>query len=365
MVSQPRSSRQLVGMNYCWKLLSPLPIIMVAVINSSFLNFEDGHIVLPSEANGALLFIMLGKVFINLFLLQVRKHSCHQSFMSYFCISLAIFDLIVLGMMTLIFCNRDVLIGEIRFTEYHICLLLQIMSFVYGILHYPVFLIAGLDYCLTITHTSKYQNKCWKSLYKVAVILTWISALGYVLNLPSSSSWLNINNDNYGHQCPFYISSQTYWLSLGMLSTMCLVLVFCWSEIRNIVQSTKLISFERDMVLLFPYELEGSSRDHSKHLLTRLLISLMGTWLPLIMLQMLIVLLNAEIPAHIEMNVPWLCFVNSFLIGVACWVRGQDIVAPEDSWDIDPFVSWKYCFTPFSFQNTNKAVKLDSEIIIC
>ncbi|XP_034294896.1 probable G-protein coupled receptor 160 [Pantherophis guttatus] len=352
-------------MSYCLKRLSSFPIIMAAVINSLFLNFKDGHMVLPSEANGTLLFIMLGKVSLNLFLLQVRKHSHHQSFMSYFCISLAIFDLILLGMMTLIFCNLNILIGEIRFTEYHICLLPQITSFVYGILHYPVFLIAGLDYCFTITHTSKYQNKCWKSLYTVAVILTWISVLGYVLNLRSTSLWLNINNDNDEHQCPFYISSQTYWLSLGILIIICLVIVFCWSEIINMVQSTKFISVEKDIVLLFPYELEGSSRDRSKHLLTRLLISFMGTWTPFVMLQMLIVLLNAEIPAHIEMNVPWLCFVNSFLIGVACWVRGQDIVFPEDSWDVDPFVSWKFCFTPFNFQNTDKAVKPDSEVIIC
>ncbi|KAM3834390.1 putative G-protein coupled receptor 160 [Vipera latastei] len=351
-------------MTCCWERLSTLPT-MAAIISSSFLNFKDGHIVLPSEANGALLLIMLGKVFLNLFLLQIRKPSHHQSFMSYFCISLAIFDLILLGVMFLIFCNRNALIGEIRFTEYHICLLPQITAFVYGILHYPVSLIAGLDYCLTITHTSKYQNKCWKLLYTVAVLLTWVSVLGYVLNLESSSLWPNLNNDSYGHQCPFYISSQTYWLSLGMLSIICLVLVFCWSEIINMMQSTKLIYFDRDIVLLFPYELEGSTRDRSKHLLSRLLISFMGTWTPFIMLQMLIVLLNAEIPAHIEMNVPWLCFVNSFLIGIACWVRRQDIEFTEDSWDVDPFVSWKFCFTPSSFQNTDKAAKLDNEIIIC
>ncbi|XP_013912275.1 PREDICTED: probable G-protein coupled receptor 160 [Thamnophis sirtalis] len=352
-------------MIYFWKQLSSLQIIMAAIISSLFLNFKDGHDVLPSEANGALLLVMLGKVSLNFFLLQARKNNHHQSFMSYFCISLAIFDLLLLGMMTLIFCNRNILIGEIRFTEYHICLLPQIISLVYGILHYPVFLIAGLDYCFTIAHTSNYKNKCWKALYTIAVILTWISALGYILNLRNSSLWLNINNDNYGHQCPFYISSQTYWLSLGMLTIICLVLVFCWSEILNMVQSTKLISFEGDSVLLFPYELEGSSRGHSKCLLARLLISFMGTWTPFVVLQMLIVLLNAKIPAHIEMNVPWLYFVNSFLIGIACWVRGQDIVFPEDSWDVDPFVSWKFCFIPFSFPNTEKAVKPDSEITIC
>ncbi|XP_070609709.1 probable G-protein coupled receptor 160 [Erythrolamprus reginae] len=345
-----------------WTRLSLFPINMAAVGN--FL-FKDGRIVMPSEANGTLLLIMLGKVFLNWFLLQVRKRNHHPSFMSYFCISLAIFDLILLGLMTVIFCNRNILIGEIRLTEYHICLLPQITSFVYGILHYPVFLMAGLDYCFTITDTSRYQNRCWKSLYIVAVILTWICALAYVLNLQSSSLWLNINNDNYGHVCPFYISSQTYWLSLGMLTVIFLVLVFCWSEIINMLRSTEFISFERDIVLLFPYELEDNSRDRSKHLLTRLLISFMGTWVPFVILQMLLLLLNAEIPGHMEMNVPWLCFVNSFLIGIACWVRGQDIVLPEDSWDVDPFVSWKFCFTPFSFQNTDKAAKPDNKIIIC
>ncbi|XP_063162528.1 probable G-protein coupled receptor 160 [Candoia aspera] len=340
---------------------------MAAVIceNRSFLKFQDGHLVLPSEANGALLLIMLGKVLLNLFLLQVRKHSHHASFMSYFCISLAIFDLVLLVIISFIFCYQNVVLWGISFTEYHICLLPQITSFLYGILHYPISFIAGLDYYLTITHTSKYRNVCWKLVYTVAVLLTWIFALGCVLNLPSTSLWPNINHDSYAYQCPFYISSQTYWLSLGMLSIICLVLVFCWSEIVDMAQSIKLISFEREIVLLFPYELECSSRDGSKHLLTRLLISFMGTWAPFIMLQMLIVLLNAEIPAYIEMNIPWLYFVNSFLIGVACWVRRHHIEFTEDSWDVDPFVSWKFCFIPVNLQKTGKAVKLDTEIIIC
>ncbi|KAM6443264.1 putative G-protein coupled receptor 160 [Liasis olivaceus] len=340
---------------------------MAAVVceNCSFLNVQDGHIALPSEAHRALLLIMLGKVLLSVFLLQVKKHSHHESFMSYFCISLAIFDVILLVVISFIFCYQNVMLWEIRLTEYHICLLPQITAFLYGILHYPISFIAGLDYYLTITHTSKYRNVCWKSVYTVAVLLTWISALGYVLTLPGNSLWLNINHDNDAYKCPFYISNQTYWLSLGMLSIVCLVLVFCWSETVAMVQSMKLIFFEREIVLLFPYEPECSSRDDSKHLLTRLLISFMGTWAPFIMLQMLIVLLNAEIPAYIEMNVPWLYFVNSFLIGIACWLRRQHIEFTEDSWDVDPFVSWKFCFTPFSLQKTDKAVKLDTEIIIC
>ncbi|XP_042313460.1 probable G-protein coupled receptor 160 [Sceloporus undulatus] len=332
--------------------------------NCSFLHLQHGRIFFVSEANGALVLIMLGKVLLNLYVLRVRKQTLRESFMSCFCISLAFFDLVLLVTMAFISYFQNFMLLGIHVTEYHICLLAQITALTYGILHYPVCFLAGLDYYITITQTSEYPNRCWRLLYAIVLLFIWILALCYVLNFPGSFVGLDANNYISVYQCPFYISSQSYWLSLGMLFIICLVLVLRWSDIVDMVQSIKLTYFERETVLFFPYVLECSPKDHAKHLLTRLLICFMGTWAPFFFLQTLVVLLGAQIPAYIEMNVPWLYFVNSFLIAITCWVRRQHIELKEEPWDVDPFVSWKFCFVPFSCQDVNEAQKPVTEIVV-
>ncbi|XP_067322432.1 probable G-protein coupled receptor 160 isoform X1 [Anolis sagrei] len=328
----------------------------------SFLRLQHGHIFPSSEASGALLLIMLGKVMLNLYVLRVKKQTLRESFLSYFCISLAFFDLLLLVTMAFISYFQNFMLWGTRFTEYHICLLAQIAALTYGILHYPVFLVAGLDYYITITQTSKSHNRCWTLLYTSAVVFTWILVLYYVLS--GSSTGLDAKNHVSNSRCPLSASSQSFWLSLGMLFIICLVLVFCWSDIVHMVLSITLISFERQTVFFFPYMTECSPKDHTKHLLTRLFICFMGTWAPFVFFQTLIVLLGAQIPAYIEMNVPWLYFVNSFLIAVMCWVRRQHIELKEESWDVDPFVSWKFCFVPFNYQDANETPKPVSEIVV-
>uniref|UniRef100_A0A6J0TLS3 Probable G-protein coupled receptor 160 n=1 Tax=Pogona vitticeps TaxID=103695 RepID=A0A6J0TLS3_9SAUR len=332
--------------------------------NCTFLCLQPGCFLQPSEASGALLLIMLGKVSFNLYLLRARRQTVRDSFMGYFCISLAFFDLVLLVTMSFISYFQNIMLLGVYFTKYHICLLAQIMAFTYGLLHYPVFIATGLDYYLTITHTSKNSSVRCSSLYVFAVTFLWISVLCYVLNLPGNTIGLDVNYYSAAHQCPFYISSQTYWLSLGMLFITCLVLVSCWSEVMNTVQSVKITSIRTESVFFFPYVPECSRRSCAKHLLTRLLICFMGTWAPFLFLQTLIILLGAQIPAFIEMNVPWLYFINSFLIAITCWLRRQHMELTEESWDVDPFVSWKYCFVPFSYQDVDEAQKPITKIVV-
>ncbi|XP_048362368.1 probable G-protein coupled receptor 160 [Sphaerodactylus townsendi] len=331
--------------------------------NWSFVHFRYGHIFQPPEPSRALLLIMLGKVLLNLFLLRVRRQTLRESFMVHFCISLALLDLVLLATMSFIFYFRDFMLLGIRFTTYHICLLGQIMALTYGVLHYPIALMAALDYYLIITRTSQLPKMCWRLLYTVIVVLTWISVLCYVLTLPSSTMGPDLYSSEY--QCPFYISSQSYWLSLGMLLIICLVFVVRWSEVKDMVQPIKLIWYRDEAVLFFPRVPECSPRDCAKHFLTRLLVCFLGNWAPFVLLQMLIVSLDVQIPAYIEMNVPWLYFVNSFLIAVVYWIRCRQMKLTEEVWDVDPFVSWKFCFVPSHSPNTDEAQKPTSEIVIC
>ncbi|XP_066477881.1 probable G-protein coupled receptor 160 [Tiliqua scincoides] len=340
--------------------------MMMVFCENSFLSyFPNGHIFQPSDASGVLLFIMTGKVLLNVFLLCVRRQNLHQSFMGYFCISLALLDLVLLVTMSFISHFQNFMLLGIRFTKYHTCLLAQITAFTYGILHYPVFFVAGLDYYFTFTQPLNSAAVCRRWLYTATVAFTWISALCYVLSLPGSAIGLDVNHYNSAYNCPFYISSQTYWFSLGMLMIMCLILILCWSEIVDTVQSVKVITYESETVLFFPYDPECSPRDCAKHLLARLLICFISTWVPFVLLQMLIVLLGAQIPAFIEMNVPWLYFVNSFLIAITYWMRRRHLKVTEETLEADPFVSWKFCLVPFRCQYIDKAQKSTSKIVMC
>lgn len=339
-----------------------MPVGMAVMFweNGSFLHFRYGHIFQP---NTALLLIMLGKVLLNLFLLRIRRQTLRGSFMVHFCTSLALLDLVLLTTMFFIFYFRDFMLLGVRFTTYHICLLAQIMAITYGVLHYPIALMAGLDYYLTVTKTTV-SNICRSSLYTIAVVLTWISAFCYVLTLPSNVIGLDKNSYDSGYQCPFYISSQSYFLSLGMLLILCAVFVLCWSEVRDMVQPIKLVLYKSETVLFFPHVPECSPRDCAKHFLTRLLVCFVGNWAPFVFLQMLIVLFDIQIPAYIEMNVPWLYFVNSFLLAGVYWIRRREIKLTEEVWGIDPFVNWKFCCVPFHSQNADEAQKPTGEIVI-
>lgn len=305
---------------------------------------------------------MLAKVSLNLFMLGVGRQDIKQHFMGYFCISLALLDFTHLMNIAFISYFEDFALWGMRFTKYHICLFSQIISFMYGIMHYPVCLLCFLDYYMTIAQNSKPANIGQRLFYILVVVFIWISVLFYVLKVPAVSAELEIQNHFF--TCPLYISVQSYWLSLAILFVICVALVICWSEIITMVRTVRIISFTSETVLIFSSASDCYCTVCKKQLLTRLLICFLGTWAPFVFLQMIILLLDAQIPAYMEMNVPWLYFINSFLIATTYWFRCHDIQLTERTWSADPFVSWKFCFIPFNNQNTEQAEN-PVPVIIC
>ncbi|XP_038603691.1 probable G-protein coupled receptor 160 [Tachyglossus aculeatus] len=301
------------------------------------------------DGSGVLLLIILGKTSLNLFVLGMRRKMVYQSFLEYFSISVAVIDFTLLATLSFIAYFEDFALWDVRFTKYHMCLFTQIISFTYGFSHYPVFLVAGLDYYATVSRTSRPPPAGQKLSYAVAVILIWISIFFYTLEDPTTYSSWTARGDVYFYQCPFYVSSQSYRLSLAILLVLFSVLVACWSEIVALIRSTRIASYMNETVLFFPsaagHAQAGISR---KQLSTKLTICFLGTWAPFVFLQMLLLILDARVPAYIEMNVPWLYFINSFLIAAAYWVRRPERRPTETAFSTDPFVSWEFCFVPFT-----------------
>lgn len=122
--------------------------------------------------------------------------------------------------------------------------------------------------------------------------------------------------------------------------------------------SARLLSFSSQPVLIFSYVPNNNNNTcFKRQLLSRLLLCFLGTWAPFVVLQVVVLLLGVQIPAYVEMNVPWLYFINSFLLAAAYWCRCHDVELTEEGWCTDPFVSWKFCFMPFNNESTEPADK--------
>ncbi|NXN33936.1 GP160 protein, partial [Nycticryphes semicollaris] len=321
------------------------------------------HHTQPLETSSTLLLIMLGKVFLDFFMLQVQQKRVKVSFMGNFCVSLALLDFMLLLSMFFIFCFEDFALWGVRFTTYHICLFTQIISLTYGILHYPVYLVAGLDYYMTVARTSAFPKRAQRLLYVFAVLVIWTSGFYCVLKVPAVYEELEIRNRFSPYRCPLYASGQSYSVSCAMVLFIATALVACRKEVLTMLLSLRIVSVAAQPVLMFSYSSNDGGTCLKRQLLPRLLICFLGTWAPFVLLQIIVLFLGARIPAYVEMNVPWLYFVNSFLIAVAYWCRCHDVELTEETWATDPFVSWKFCFMPFNNENTEPTDKPGAVIV--
>ncbi|XP_062034002.1 probable G-protein coupled receptor 160 [Lepus europaeus] len=318
----------------------------------------------PLDANCLLFLIILGKILLNIVTLAMRRKNTHENFMGCFCISLALVDLLLLVNISIISYYRDFVLLGIRFTKYHICLFTQIISFTYGFLHYPVFLIACIDYCLHFSKTTTLSFKCQRLLYFFIVIITWVSVLAYVLGDPSIDQSLKTQN-GFSFQCPFYTSSQSYWLAFAMVLVLLAAFITSWSEVMTLVQAIRITSYMNETILYFPFSSHSSYNVNSKKvLLSKLIVCFLGTWLPFVLLQVIILLLKVQIPGYMDLNIPWLYLVNSFLIATIYWLNCHKLNLRDVVLPVDPFVNWKCCFIPLIIHNFEQIEKPIS-IITC
>lgn len=321
------------------------------------------HASQPLEISYMLVLIMFGKVFLDFFMLQIKPKPVKTSFMACFCVSVALLDFTLLLSICFIFSFEDFVLWGMRFTKYHICLFTQITSLTYGILHYPVYLVAALDYYTTVSQTSQFPKRARKLLYVFAVVVIWISAFFYTLQVPAVSEELEMQNSVSPLQCPLSGSLQSYSVSCAMVLLLGTALLARWKEVTTMLLSARLLSFSSQLVLIFSYAPNNNNTCFKRQLLSRLLLCFLGTWAPFVVLQVVVLLLGVQIPAYVEMNVPWLYFINSFLLAAAYWCRCHDVELTEEGWCTDPFVSWKFCFMPFNNESTEPADKPGT--IIC
>ncbi|XP_075720157.1 putative G-protein coupled receptor 160 [Rhinoderma darwinii] len=334
--------------------------------NTSDQDTMNGHEVVLTDSQSLepscmLILIIAGKVIMNIFIFGARHRNVRDSFLGYCCISLVIVDFALLFAISAIHYFQDFTILGFRFTNYHICLFTQIISHTYGILHLPFFLASGLDYYLTIVKSIHIPCGCSGLLYTACVLLLWTGAFTIVLFSSVGSPELDIGQSSY--LCNFYNSSQSFYLSICLVCTISMALAFCCLEIVTILKSLKVISYAKNTVVLFSFPPgERWPVQRGKSLMAALLFSFLGTWAPFVIFQIIIFVMCAHIPGYMDMNVPWLYFMNSFLIGVSFGLKYPDLQVTEKTFSIDPFISWKYCVLPFMDAENNTATFLVKEL---
>ncbi|XP_051990153.1 probable G-protein coupled receptor 160 [Xyrauchen texanus] len=273
-----------------------------------------------------LLLVLWLKSFLNWMVVVIQRHYMIQSFSGFFCISLSLIDTILSCVHTAIFHLEDVNIAGWHLTRYHGCLLAQITCFIYAVLHWPVFFFVGLDKFWTVSPSSAHKPWAQNLIYTAGVSLLWILAAFYVF-------WvLDVSLLGYDkNQCHLFSSPQSPQVFNALVLTITCVLLYSYSPC------------EKWRVHMFLYSTQGTQQTCSV-CLKYIMFTFLSTWASFMTLMIILPLLPTEMHAHLQMNVLWLCFLNSFSIAMALCARSFAWNAKNSDSITDGFCSWSFNF---------------------
>uniref|UniRef100_UPI00398ED763 probable G-protein coupled receptor 160 n=1 Tax=Pristiophorus japonicus TaxID=55135 RepID=UPI00398ED763 len=295
------------------------------------------------DGRNLLLVVLFAKVLLNWLILSVKRSKL-QSLIGYFCISLSLMDLALFVNLLIVSCLKASVVFGTQIGTQHICLLLKIFSSAYSVLHLPIFFLSALDYYLNLPHLHRPASASRRILYVFTMAVLWIAAFVYVFGIhnlypPSKAIFYHLL-----FQCDISTSFQSHFLSVVILLTVIVVTIYCWSGLSFLVRSLRVISYLEEMVVLCSHSTAWlQSQSVRKQLLTNVAMCFLLTWTPFVLLQLTVVLIWAPLPAYMDLNVPWLCFMNSFLIGGVYWLKHRDISQDIISLFPDGFCHWKFC----------------------
>nr|XP_020447060.1 probable G-protein coupled receptor 160 [Monopterus albus]XP_020447061.1 probable G-protein coupled receptor 160 [Monopterus albus]XP_020447062.1 probable G-protein coupled receptor 160 [Monopterus albus]XP_020447063.1 probable G-protein coupled receptor 160 [Monopterus albus]XP_020447064.1 probable G-protein coupled receptor 160 [Monopterus albus]XP_020447065.1 probable G-protein coupled receptor 160 [Monopterus albus]XP_020447066.1 probable G-protein coupled receptor 160 [Monopterus albu len=285
----------------------------------------------------SILLSMGGKCLLNWALVFFQRNCICRSFVGVFSVSLAVVDTALTLLFTTIHIhsNGHIFLLGLHLTRYHICLLLQILEQVYNALQWPVVVIAGLNHFCTVSQRLQPAGSMARwIIYLFVTILLWYLAAFYIFLLSDFIPVLEDVPYQQMHQCWIICSSQ-----ILQVATLLLLTLGCAALYTG--YTTRLLKSP-------PVEdqITDQSGMHSRRsIVCQALNILVNTWTPFFIF--LAVLLLLPVPSYLGLNVAWLCFLNSFLIGtVLCVVcptsqLAQGLAAvPHDS-----FCEWRFKFS--------------------
>ncbi|KAI7810005.1 putative G-protein coupled receptor 160 [Triplophysa rosa] len=289
------------------------------------------------------------KSFVNWVVVTVQRHHVIRSFSGFFCVSLALVDSFFSFTITAIYYLEDFNISGWRVTRYHACLLPQIACLVCGVLHWPVFLLGVLDHFWTPSPIASHVSRVQKLVYATAACLLWILATCYVFWVPDV---VLLGDDR--NRCDLFSSSQSVQVLGVLLLTVTCVILYSFTPCVK----------PRGQV--FQHSTRGTQQ--SCFLVSRpIMYTFLNTWASYIILMLVLLFLQMELNAYLEMNSVWLCFLNSFSVAMALCGRSFAFDSKNSQTVTDGFCSWSFCFI-YGTENADKGPihvldgrKLDSQ----
>uniref|UniRef100_A0AAY4A1R6 G-protein coupled receptors family 1 profile domain-containing protein n=1 Tax=Denticeps clupeoides TaxID=299321 RepID=A0AAY4A1R6_9TELE len=215
------------------------------------------------------------KTLMNWSTVILQRPHITRGFMGTFHISLNVVDTVLTLVLLVTHALQDVRLCGMRWTSHHVCLLLQISSFVYNALHWPVLVVSGLDHYWLAPLGSASVHWTRRLGYVLIAAALWTSAALHVFLSPGYRPHLQDTSHRLLSSCQAPGSPQVPQVS---------------SSVRR-----------------------GGGR---ARLLCHALAAFVRTWGPFLALGLVLAISREEVPAYLAMNAPWLCFVNSFLVSV-------------------------------------------------
>ncbi|XP_043112021.1 probable G-protein coupled receptor 160 [Puntigrus tetrazona] len=275
----------------------------------------------------SLLPVLCFKSLLNWLVVVVQRRYIIRSFSGFFCISLAVVDTLLSMVLAAIFCLEDFTISGLHFTRYHVCLLTQITCFIYAVLHWPLFFLVGVDNFWTLSSSSAHTSWKQKVTYVAGACLLWILAALYVFWEPG---FVLLLGDDEKQRCMLFSSPQSPQVLLALLLAVTCVILYSYAP------------FEKWRVQVFLH----STQQSCLVCLRRAMHTFLSTWASFLLVMIISpLLLHVEMHAHLQLNVVWLCFVNSFFVALALCGRSITSTPKKSDTITDGFCSWYLCFT--------------------
>ncbi|XP_030016776.1 putative G-protein coupled receptor 160 [Sphaeramia orbicularis] len=289
----------------------------------------------------SILFGLGGKCLLNWALVFLQRIHIWRSFVGVFSLSLAVADTALTLAVTTIYVHADghFLYMGLQLTTYHVCLLVQILGHIYRVLHWSVVALAGLDHAFLVSQRLDLTavQTTW-IVYLFVAGLLWYLAVLYVFVLSDLSPVLD--------DVPHYQMHRCWMPHTSQIQDVLMVLVFfilgyiVWHGGRQTLRLSSSLNL-KDQVI-------NQSGIHSRiHFVLQVLHIFLNTWALFLVFLAVLILLPVGIPAYLGLNVAWLSFLNSLLIGVTLCVlhpafelaQGLAAVPP------DSFCEWKFKFS--------------------
>lgn len=267
----------------------------------------------------------------NLVLFQ-RNH-ISKSFLGVFSISLAVVDTsLTLCLSALHFAEGSLTFLGVKFTRFHVCLLVQILGQVYSFLQGPVLCLGALDHFCKVTHRL-HPTPAGVRLFVYLLFTTfvWLAAIFYVFVLSDFEPVLEDVPHGQIRQCWVFHASKVLQVAMLALALGCALVhvgLLKYPCVKGKIQA------------------ESGSRC-GRSLTQQTTETLLSTWTPLLLLLAVLLLLPVEIPAHLGLNAAWICFLNSLLIAAVLCVARPAVRSAQDLAALPPdnFCEWRLQFS--------------------